>query len=106
MRRGKIRNAAGLPDAPLPLGNRTLTMPAPARDRDINTVWTTEHLLKNLVILMPSSNCPVFGAGETVDPTVLLKVEAVLGETGIAMIDTPDPLVPGGVALRTWRNTP
>ena len=72
-------------------GNRTLTMQT-RRDRDINTVWTTEHLLKNLGDLDAFLELPVFGAGETVDPTVLLKVEAALGETGIAMIDTPDPL--------------
>ena len=51
------------------------------RDRDINTVWTTEHLLKDLDDLDAFLELPVFGAGETVDPTALLKAEAALGET-------------------------
>ena len=72
-------------------GNRTLTMQT-RHDRDINTVWTTEHLLKNLDDLDAFLDLPVFGAGENVDPTALLNVEAALGDSGIAMIDTPDPL--------------
>ena len=72
-------------------GKRTLTMQT-RRDPDINTVWTTEHLLKNLDDLDAFLELPVFGAGEIVDPTALLNVEAALGERGIAMIDTPDPL--------------
>jgi hypothetical protein len=72
-------------------GKRTLTMQT-RRDPDINTVWTTEHLLKNLDDLDAFLELPVFGAGETVNPTALLKAEAALGDTGIAMIDTPDPL--------------
>jgi hypothetical protein len=72
-------------------GNRTLTMQT-RRDRDINTVWTIEHLLKSLDDLDAFLKLPVFGAGETIDPTPLLTAEAALGDTGIAMIDTPDPL--------------
>ena len=72
-------------------GRRTLRMQT-RRDRDINTVWTTEHLLKDLDDLDAFLELPVFGAGESVDPTAVLKVEAALGDTGIAMIDTPDPL--------------
>lgn len=70
---------------------RTLTMQT-RRDPDINTVWTTEHLLKDLDDLDAFLELPVFGASATVDPTPLLKTEETLGETGIVMIDTPDPL--------------
>jgi hypothetical protein len=72
-------------------GSRALTMQT-RRDPDINTVWTTEHLLKDLDDLDAFLELPPFGAGETVDPTALLKTEAALGDTGIVMIDTPDPL--------------
>jgi hypothetical protein len=69
----------------------TLTMQT-RQDADINTVWTTEHLLKNLEDLDAFLELPVFGAGETVDATAFLRTEEALGETGIVMIDTPDPL--------------
>ena len=72
-------------------GKRTLTMQI-RRDRDINTVWTTEHLLKDLDDLDTFLELPVFGAGQTVDAGPFLEAEAALGDTGIVMIDTPDPL--------------
>ena len=72
-------------------GRRTLTMQT-RQDPDINTVWTTEHLLKSLDDLDAFLDLPVFGAGEVVDATAFLETEAALGDTGIVMIDTPDPL--------------
>ena len=48
---------------------------------------------------------PVFGAGEIVDPTAVLKAEAALGDTGIAMIDTPDPLCLAALLVRPWAST-
>lgn len=75
----------------VPAGKRALTMQT-RQDADVNTVWTTEHLLKNLDDLDAFLDLPVFGAGETVDPSAFLRTEAALGDTGIVMIDTPDPL--------------
>lgn len=72
-------------------GRRTLTMRT-RQDADLNTVWTTEHLLKDLDDLEAFLELPVFGAGETVDATAFLRAEAALGDTGLVMIDTPDPL--------------
>ena len=72
-------------------GRRTLTMQT-RRDPDINTIWTTEHLLKNLDDLDAFLSLPEFEAGNRPDPAAFLATEAVLGDTGIAMIDTPDPL--------------
>jgi uroporphyrinogen-III decarboxylase len=72
-------------------GKRTLTMQT-RQDPDINTVWTTEHLLKNVDDLDAFLELPPFGAGEIVDATEFLRTEAALGDTGIALIDTPDPL--------------
>jgi Uroporphyrinogen decarboxylase (URO-D) len=62
------------------------------RDPDINTVWTTEHLLKDLDDLDAFLELPECEAGAPIDATPLLKAEAALGDSGIAMIDTPDPL--------------
>jgi hypothetical protein len=73
-------------------GKRTLTMQY-RRDRDVNTVWTTEHLLKNVDDLDVLLELPLFdGDDARIDPSPVLKAEASLGDTGIVMIDTPDPL--------------
>jgi hypothetical protein len=72
-------------------GGRTLTART-RRDRDVNTVWTEEHLLKDLDDLRAFLDVPPAPGDGTVDPSTVLEAEAALGETGIAMIDTPDPL--------------
>ncbi len=72
-------------------GSRLLTMES-RQDPDINTIWTTEPLLKDLADLDVFLELPVFGAGEIVDATEFLNVETDIGDTGLAMIDTPDPL--------------
>lgn len=72
-------------------GNQLLTMET-RQDRDVNTIWTTEPLLKNVQDLDTFLDLPLFGAGETIDPAAFLKAEDDLGDTGLVMIDTPDPL--------------
>jgi hypothetical protein len=72
-------------------GNRTLTMRT-RRDPDIDTVWTTEHLLKDVDDIDAFLALPEFDAGEPIDSTAVLETEAALGDTGIVMIDIPDPL--------------
>ena len=72
-------------------GNRTLTMRT-RRDLDIDTVWTTEHLLKDVDDIDAFLELPEFDAGEPVDSMAVLETEAALGDTGIVMIDIPDPL--------------
>ncbi len=73
------------------VGRRTLTMQT-RRDADVNTIWTIEHLLKNVDDLDAFLELPEFAPGDAPDPTAFLATEATLGDTGIAMIDTPDPL--------------
>ncbi|MCC6123591.1 MAG: hypothetical protein IT426_01375 [Pirellulales bacterium] len=73
-------------------GRRTLRMQT-RRDADINTVWTTEHLLKDVEDLDAFLELDLFGSEDmAIDPTPVYKAEAALGDTGIVMIDTPDPL--------------
>lgn len=72
-------------------GTRTLTTRW-RRDRDVDTVWTTEHLLKDVDdfkawLELPE---PVFG-GEP-DTDRFLRTERELGEDGICMIDSGDPI--------------
>jgi len=72
-------------------GDRVLTSRT-RRDPDVNTVWTEEHLLKNTDDLRAFLELPVPGPGGVVDTEEVLRAEAALGDTGIVMIDTPDPL--------------
>jgi len=72
-------------------GGRTLTART-RRDPDVNTVWTIEHLLKDTDDLRAFLELPVPADDGHVDGRAVVETEARLGETGIAMIDTPDPL--------------
>jgi hypothetical protein len=72
-------------------GGRTLCC-CTRRDADVNTVWTLEHLLKSpedaeayLTLPLPEQ------VGEP-DTAAVLSAEEALGDTGIVMLDTPDPL--------------
>ena len=72
-------------------GKRTLTTRT-RRDVDVNTVWTLEHLLKNTDDLKAFLELPLPEPRRDLDPAPVLQTEALLGDTGIVMIDTPDPL--------------
>ncbi len=70
---------------------RELTMQT-RQDEDVNTVWTTEHLLKNSDDLRAFLCLPANGFSGEVNTAPVLAAEAALGDTGIVMIDTADPL--------------
>jgi len=72
-------------------GNRTLTTRT-RRDRDVNTIWTVEHLLKDADDLRAFLTLPAPAADGCVNPSGVLAAEAALEDSGIVMIDTPDPL--------------
>lgn len=86
-----IRNGSRHIRRTIKAGSRVLTMET-RQDLDINTIWTTEPLLKNINDLDTFLRLPVFGDGESVDSTVFLQAESAIGDTGVVMIDTPDPL--------------
>ncbi len=73
------------------VGGRTLTSRT-RHDRDVNTVWTEEHLLKDTDDLRAFLEIPVPPADGAVDVQAVTDAEARLGDAGIVMIDTPDPL--------------
>ena len=73
------------------IGKRTLTS-LTRRDQDMDTVWTLEHLLKNVADLNAFLDLPAPRFSGQVDPAEILKTETELGDTGIVMLDTPDPL--------------
>jgi hypothetical protein len=72
-------------------GSHTLTE-VTRRDPDINTVWVVEHLLKNVEDLETYLEIPFTTSLGVPDISGVLQVEETLGDSGIVMIDTPDPL--------------
>lgn len=62
------------------------------RDPDLDTVWTLDHLLKDAADLAAWAALPVPADPGAADTAAFLAAEAALGEGGIMMVDTPDPL--------------
>jgi hypothetical protein len=61
------------------------------QDPDVNTVWHVEHLLKDEDDVRAFLEIPPAEGGEP-DISGVLAAEKALGDTGIVMIDTADPL--------------
>jgi len=63
------------------------------RDREISTTWTLEHLLKEVDDVKAYLQLPpeVFLCGE-IDASNLSEAEARLGDAGVILIDTGDPI--------------
>ncbi len=72
-------------------GDRTLTS-LTRRNPDVDTLWTIEHLLKSVDDLKAYLELPDEVFEEEVDVTALIEEDEKLGEKGIIMIDTEDPL--------------
>ena len=72
-------------------GGRTLTS-LTRRDREVNTIWTLEHLLKDVDDLKAYLEVPDGAFEEEVDVTGLIEEDRQLGDRGIVMVDTPDPI--------------
>ena len=72
-------------------GKRTLTYRS-RQDPDVNTIWTLEHLLKDMEDVKAWLELPEPALGGEPDIDVILNIEKQLGNSGIAMIDTGDPL--------------
>ena len=70
---------------------RTLTQ-LQKRDRDINTDWTIEHLLKDVDDFEAWLEIPEEKQEVIIDPAPIAEAEDQLGDTGIVMLDTQDPL--------------
>ena len=72
-------------------GKRTLTS-VTRRDRGVNTIWTLEHLLKDADDLRAYLQIPDDCLAEEVDVSAMEAQDARLGDKGIVMVDTPDPI--------------
>jgi uroporphyrinogen-III decarboxylase len=73
------------------IGNRTLTTRT-RRDPGLNTTWTEEYLLKSINDLKLFLEFPIIEKKAEPDLSGVQKAETELGDTGIVMIDMPDPL--------------
>ena len=62
------------------------------RERELNTVWTVEHLLKDADDAEAYLAIPDEAFAERIDTGPLEAEEAALGDRGIVMVDTEDPL--------------
>jgi len=80
----------------LTVAGRTMTSTT-RKEPDVDTVWTTEHLLKSKEDLQAYLQLPDEVFAETVDITPLLEEEERLGERGIVMVDTEDPICAAAV---------
>ena len=62
------------------------------REKDIDTVWTTEHLLKNADDLKAWLELPLPELRGEVETKKIFDLEKKIGDTGCIMLNTPDPL--------------
>lgn len=72
-------------------GKRTLTS-CRRQDKDVNTSWQIEHLLKDVDDLKAWLDLPEPGPGGIPDTASFLKDEAMVGDAGIVMVDSGDPI--------------
>ncbi len=75
----------------LKIGGRNMTA-LRRRSPEVDTVWTVEHLLKNTEDLKAYLELPDEIFAEDVDVTALVEEDRKLGESGIIMVDTEDPI--------------
>lgn len=86
-----VRNGSRFTIQTITIGGRTLTRRT-RRDPDVNTVWTEEHLLKDVDDVKAYLQLPVAPFGGTPDVSSVLDAESRLGDTGIILIDIGDPI--------------
>ncbi len=72
-------------------GGRVLTT-VNRRDPEIYTIWTVEHLLKDVDDFQAWLELPQAKFGGVPEPSDVILTEEELGDSGIVCIDTPDPL--------------
>jgi uroporphyrinogen-III decarboxylase len=86
----------------LVVAGKTLTQ-VTKRERLVNTVWTVEHLLKNAADVEAYLQVPDEVFAERIAIAALEAEERALGDRGIVMVDTEDPLC-AAAALMSMEN--
>lgn len=90
-RREYIKDGYRFNRVTLKAGGRTLTS-LTRRSPDVDTTWMIEPLLKNTDDLKAYLSLPDETFAEKVDVTELVEEDKRLGDRGIVMVDTEDPL--------------
>ncbi|MHC4564858.1 MAG: uroporphyrinogen decarboxylase family protein, partial [Planctomycetota bacterium] len=75
----------------LKIAGRTMTS-LTRRSPELDTVWTIEHMLKNIDDLKAWLELPDEVFAEEIDVTGLVEEDEKLAERGIVMVDTEDPI--------------
>ena len=86
-----LKDGARFQRTTVQIAGRTLSA-LTRREPAVNTVWTLEHLLKGEEDLRAYLELPDDVTPPTVEVAPLLTEERELGDRGIIMVDTPDPL--------------
>lgn len=73
------------------IAGKTLTSRT-RRDADLYTTWTLEHFIKSVDDLKLFLQLPIESLRGNTDVSAFLTAEEKVGETGVVMVDTPDPL--------------
>ncbi|NQT59599.1 MAG: hypothetical protein HQ557_11520 [Bacteroidetes bacterium] len=63
-----------------------------AREKDVDTIWTLEHLIKDVDDFKEWIDLPQTEFGGEVDVNSVLETEKALGDSGIVCLDMADPL--------------
>lgn len=90
-RETRIVDGSRLTTKTIKIGKRILTERT-RRDPDVDTVWTTEHLLKDVDDLKAFLGVPIQDDVGQLDPSPVLEAERALGDDGIILIDSGDPI--------------
>lgn len=75
----------------LQVAGRTLTEEV-RRDQDVNTIWTLEHFLKDTEDLEAYLELPDEVFAYDLDVSNLIEADRQVGDRGIVMVDTADPI--------------
>ncbi len=75
----------------LTVAGRTMTNLV-RRDAHVDTYWTLEHFLKDTEDLKAYLEIPDEIFGERIDASGVEAVDADLGDAGVLLLDTPDPI--------------
>lgn len=86
-----IENGARFHESIWRVNGRALTLRT-RRDPDLHTIWTLEHRLKDADDARANLALPDAFFEQHLDPAPLAALEAELGDRGLVMVDTPDPL--------------
>lgn len=86
-----IKEASKFTKTTINVAGRTLTS-LTRRDAGLDTIWTLEHLLKNADDIKAYLQLPDEVFQENIDITHLIEEDKTLGDKGIIMVDTEDPI--------------